>query len=84
MVGSDLEGKFCDKSIIAKVIELSGEDKNDCVMVGDRKYDIIGAKENGIKSIAVLYGYGNREEFVLSGADFIAEKVENIYELAFF
>ena len=53
-------------------------------MVGDRKYDIIGAKENGIKSIAVLYGYGNREEFVLSGADFIAEKVENIYELAFF
>ncbi|MBR4092476.1 MAG: HAD hydrolase-like protein [Oscillospiraceae bacterium] len=85
VVGSDLEGKFCDKSdIIAKVIELSGEDKNDCVMVGDRKYDIIGAKENGIKSIAVLYGYGNREEFVLSGADFIAEKVENIYELAFF
>jgi len=85
VVGSDLEGTFCEKSdIIARAIELSGEDKNECVMVGDRKYDIIGAKENGIKSIAVLYGYGNREEFVLSGADFIAEKVENIYELAKF
>ena len=85
IIGSDLEGKLCNKSdIIAKVIELGKYDKSDCIMVGDRKYDIIGAKENGIKSIAVLYGYGNKEEFVLSGADFIVEKVENIYELAFF
>ena len=85
VVGSDLEGEFCDKSdIIARVIELGGYDKSGCIMVGDRKYDIIGAKKNGIKSMAVLYGYGNKEEFVLSGADFIAEKVENIYELALF
>lgn len=83
VVGSDLEGKLCNKSdIIAKVLELGEYDRRDCFMVGDRKYDIIGAKDNGIKSIAVLYGYGNMDEFTLSGADFIAEKVENIYEIA--
>ena len=85
VVGSDLEGKFCKKiDIIAKTIELGGYDKDCCVMVGDRKYDIVGAKENGIKSIAVLYGYGNTEEFTLSGADYIARNVEEIYKLVDF
>ncbi len=85
VVGSDLDGNFCDKSdIIAKVIELGECDKSECFMVGDRKYDIIGAKENGIKSVAVLYGYGDIEEFISSGANFIAEKVEDIYESAIF
>lgn len=85
VVGSDLEGNLCKKSdIIAKTIELGDYDRNDCVMVGDRKYDIVGAKENGIKSIAVLYGYGNTEEFTLSGADYIARNAEEIYKLADF
>lgn len=85
VVGSDFEGKLCKKSdIIAKVIESGNYRKENCVMVGDRKYDIIGAKENNIKSIAVLYGYGNLEEFELSGADYIAEKVDDIYKLADF
>lgn len=85
VVGSDLEGKLCNKSdIIAKVIELGGYNKSDCLMVGDRKYDIIGAKENGIKSAAVLYGYGNREEFESFGVDFIVENADNIYDLSEF
>jgi phosphoglycolate phosphatase len=37
-------------------------EKEKTVMVGDRKYDIIGAKNNGIDSIWVLYGYGTQEE----------------------
>jgi phosphoglycolate phosphatase len=85
VVGSDLDGNFCNKSdIISKVVELGRYDKSECFMVGDRKYDIIGAKENGIKSVAVLYGYGDMEEFISSGADFIVEKVEDIYESALF
>ena len=79
VVGSDLEGKFCNKSdIISEVLKKCGYDRENSVMVGDRKYDILGAKENEIKSVAVLYGYGNMEEFVLAGADFIAESVEKI------
>ena len=31
-------------------------------MVGDRQYDVIGARAHGIETIAVNYGYGTAEE----------------------
>ena len=34
--------------------------------------DIIGAKDNRLSSVGVLYGYGDRDELVNAGADFIA------------
>lgn len=49
------------------------------LMVGDRKFDIIGAKKVGVPCAAVLYGYGNREEFEEYKAEYI---VENCNELA--
>ena len=42
-------------------------------MVGDRHHDIEGAAAEGIDSLGVLYGYGNREELEKAGADYIAE-----------
>jgi phosphoglycolate phosphatase len=62
-VGSNLEGTLLEKQDIIKyVIEKNKLEKEKTVMIGDRKYDIIGAKDNGIGSIWVLYGYGTREE----------------------
>lgn len=49
-------------------------DKSSVIMVGDREHDIIGAKQNGLDSIGVLFGYGNRDELEKAGATFIAEK----------
>ena len=51
------------------------------VMIGDREHDIFGAKENNLPSIGVLYGYGSREELEKAGADYIAETVNDIFEL---
>lgn len=48
------------------------------VMVGDRLHDILGAKENGIKSIGVLYGFGSKEELKGAGADKIAKDLEEL------
>ena len=48
--------------------------KSSVVMVGDRKHDVLGAKENGLDSIGVLFGYGNYDELKNAGATFIAEK----------
>ena len=42
------------------------------IMIGDRKYDIEGAKANSLKSVGVTYGYGDRAELEGAGADFIA------------
>ena len=47
-------------------------------MIGDRKFDILGAKENGLKSMGVLYGFGDREELLEAGADYIVECAEDI------
>ena len=50
-------------------------------MVGDRHHDIIGAKENGLKSMGVLYGYGDRTELEAAGADYIAETATEIADI---
>lgn len=48
------------------------------VMIGDRKHDILGAKAHGLKSVGVLYGYGDRDELTAAGADFIAETPSDV------
>lgn len=55
-------------------------DLSQVVMVGDRKYDVEGAKALGIKCIGVLYGFGSRQELEEAGADLIAETVEKVYD----
>jgi phosphoglycolate phosphatase len=63
VVGSNLEGTLTEKEEIIKyIIEKYKLEKEKTIMVGDRKYDIIGAKNNGIDSIGVLYGYGTKKE----------------------
>ncbi|MBQ4563722.1 MAG: HAD family hydrolase [Lachnospiraceae bacterium] len=67
----------CD--VIAYALETCGiTDLSDVVMVGDREHDVLGARENGLDSIGVLFGYGNREELLAAGATQIAETVEDI------
>ena len=54
---------------------------SDAVMIGDRKFDISGARANGLKSVAVYYGFGTREELDTSGADYFADSVEDLSRL---
>lgn len=56
-------------------------DKSSAVMIGDRKHDIIGAKENGLDSIGVLFGYGDRKELSDAGATFIAATAAEVGKL---
>lgn len=56
-------------------------DLSKAVMIGDREQDIFGAKYNGIDSIGVLFGYGDSEELQNAGATYIAESIEDIFEL---
>ncbi|MBE6836216.1 MAG: HAD family hydrolase [Ruminococcaceae bacterium] len=56
-------------------------DKSRAVMVGDRFYDIVGAKETGVEVIAVLYGFGDEDEFRKYGADYIAKTPEEVTKI---
>ena len=51
------------------------------VMIGDRHHDINGAKENGLQSVGVLYGYGDRPELEQAGADVIAASVKQLGDI---
>ncbi|MBR4344295.1 MAG: HAD hydrolase-like protein [Lachnospiraceae bacterium] len=56
-------------------------DKNilsQCLVIGDRFYDIRAAREVGMDSIGVLYGYGNEDELKEAGATYIVKEVSDI------
>ena len=78
-----MDGSRIDKADIIKyaldAINLS--DKSLAVMIGDRSFDIIGAKENGISSIGVTYGYGSREELENVNANFVCDTVSEIEQI---
>ena len=65
--------------VIKYALESCGiNDMSTVIMIGDREHDIIGAKECGIDSIGVLFGYGSYDELHNAGATYIAETVEDI------
>ena len=78
-------GSFYTKGdVIRHVLESNNlTDHPSVVMIGDRKHDIIGAKENRLDSIGVLYGYGDREELSQAGADYIVEDIAGLRNLLF-
>ena len=85
VAGSGLDGSFYTKGdVIRHVLESNNlTDHPSVVMIGDRKHDIIGAKENRLDSIGVLYGYGDREELSQAGADYIVEDIAGLRNLLF-
>ena len=77
--GSDFEGKYETKAqVIERALSICGAQRSEVLMVGDRMHDIIGAKENGVDSAGVLYGYGDREELEGAGADMIFASVDEL------
>lgn len=74
------DSRSSKESVIEYLMEQSGEREN-MVMVGDTKYDILGAKHHGIPAIGVSWGYGLVEEMQASGAAAIAHTTEELLTL---
>ncbi len=86
IVGSELDGRRTDKEEVVKealhqLFPNNDIDYDNTVMIGDRKFDIIGARDNKVVSVGVSYGYGSMEELQKAGADYIARTVEELEEL---
>lgn len=83
MLGSEMDGRRGEKvEVIRDVLEHFGNpDPSTCVMVGDRRYDMGGAKLCGMDGIGVLYGYGTRDELEEAGAKYLAETVADLQKL---
>ena len=59
--------------IVNRAMELCGSKPEDCVLVGDTKYDVEGAKKCGIPCIGVRWGYAAEGELETAGAAAIVE-----------
>ncbi len=76
---ADCESKA---SIISRCMASLAAQPEEVFMVGDKRYDIEGAKANGMLSVGVLWGYGTKFEFIEAGADFIADKPGDVESIA--
>jgi phosphoglycolate phosphatase len=67
--GSELDGTRSDKTtLIAYILKRDDIGPKDTIMIGDRKHDMIGARQNGVAGIGVGWGYGTMEELAEAGA----------------
>ncbi len=79
--GSELGGARVEKADVIRFAldALHITDPSQVIMVGDRSFDVDGAKECGIETIGVLYGYGNAQE--LEPAKAVVETVAQLQEM---
>lgn len=69
--------------VIAHALEeLNINNLDEVIMIGDRKYDVIGARQNGLNCIGILYGgYSTREEFENENTAYIIKKPHEIIDI---
>lgn len=81
--GNDLaESRPTKESVLRYVLKQNpGITPENAIMVGDRKYDVEGARMLGIGCVGVLYGYGSREELTACGARYLANNVAELGKL---
>lgn len=87
IVGSELDGTRARKEeVVEEALRqlrqaAAIKDNDGIVMIGDRKFDIQGAKLSGLVSVGVSYGYALPGELEEAGADYIVNSVEELEEL---
>lgn len=80
--GSSLDGtRITKSSVVAEAIAEEHLDPTRALMIGDRRHDVEGAREHGIRTVGVLYGYGSREEHEAAGAAYIVNDLDELREL---
>lgn len=82
VIGSNLDGTRVEKGDVIEfaLSELGQVDLSKIIMVGDRKHDVIGAKNNGIDVVAITYGYGSLTELNEADPNYICNTVQELHD----
>lgn len=81
--GISLDERGTKEEVLSRLLaklELTEEEKARTIMVGDRFYDVEGAKAVGLNAIGVSYGYGSRPELIEAGAVLVVDDVRELTE----
>jgi len=77
--GSGLDDHLTDKGdLVAHILDSEKLDPVVTLIVGDRFYDVISGKKNGIMTAAVTYGYGTLQELTSSAPDFMFDNISEL------
>lgn len=80
VVGSELDGtrESKDEVVMEALRQLFGDkpvEPDKVYMIGDRKFDVEGARALHVESVGVAYGYGSLDELKEAKADYIVQTV---------
>jgi phosphoglycolate phosphatase len=79
--GSELSGVNAEKgALIREILVQETLPPGETCMIGDRSYDVSGARANGIGAVAVLWGYGSPEELRAAGPDRMVANMDELCE----
>lgn len=79
--GAEFDGTRSKKwEVIDYALEYFGISPDEAILVGDRKYDVLGAKRCKVPCVGVRFGYAEPGELEENGAVYIAEDTEALYE----
>ena len=81
--GLDLKNADKTNLVLQAINYLPEYKKEEFVMVGDRKHDIVGANNNGIDSIGVTYGFGSVQELKATQPTYIINTINDLERLFF-
>lgn len=80
VMGADLIGPRQSKQSVLEALfeEIENKDRSEYIMIGDTKFDIIGANIMKIDSLGVSYGYGDKNEMINLGALKVVDSTKEI------
>ena len=80
--GSEPGGVDSKADVIAEVLRRHELSADRCLMVGDRRQDVEGAQANGVSTVGVLWGYGDRDELESAGVMHLAARPAELISIA--
>lgn len=79
VVGAEMNGpRNAKKDVLLEALRRLDKKAQDCVLVGDTRFDALGAEALGMECIGVSYGYGTKEELQNAGAKPVLSNIQEV------
>ena len=83
VVGATFDGRIDTKEEVLNEVMHRWRDvpKDEMCLIGDTMFDVEGANQVGIRTVAVNFGFGNVQEMVEAGAVAVCDDMEELPEI---
>lgn len=79
VTGAEMNGPRNEKvDVLVEALRRMKKEPDECVLIGDTKFDAIGAAKLGMECIGVSYGYGTKEELAAEGAVTVLSSMKEV------